>query len=217
MHQPATPAQVRIVTGVTLLYLLAAAIGAWALSNGEFVFYIVVMAVLIVTLVVVHRRVGLSIGVLVGLSFWGLLHMAGGLVPIPEAWHSGLDESVLYNLWFIPHKLKYDQVVHAWGFGITTWLCWQGFCAAARNQQSEPRRPLLPTSGLLILCAAAGMGFGALNEVIEFIATLLLPKTNVGGYENTSWDLVFNLIGATIAALIIAITGRRSAGSGMRG
>ena len=45
-----------------------------------------------------------------------------------------------------------------------------------------------------MLCAAAGSGFGALNEVVEFIAVLTIPETNVGGYENTGWDLVANLV-----------------------
>jgi hypothetical protein len=58
---------------------------------------------------------------------------------------------------------------------------------------------------MLVLCAAAGMGFGALNEVIEFIAVLTLPNTNVGGYENTGWDLVANLVGTIIAALVIRV------------
>lgn len=208
MHRPATSQQVAVVLGITVLYLVVSAVVAWLLGNGEFVFYITVMAVLIATLVVVHRRVGLSIGVLAGLSLWGLLHMAGGLVPVPEAWHLGLDQGVLYNLWIIPQKLKYDQLVHAWGFGLTTWLCWQALCAATADQ--KPDRPSLrPTPGIMVLCAAAGMGFGALNEVIEFGATLLLPNTNVGGYENTGWDLVYNLIGSTIAAAIIWCAGRK--------
>jgi hypothetical protein len=53
------------------------------------------------------------------------------------------------------------------------------------------------------------MGFGALNEVIEFIAVLTLPNTNVGGYENTGWDLVANLVGTIIAALVIRLGARR--------
>ena len=57
--------------------------------------------------------------------------------------------------------------------------------------------------GPVVLCAAASIGFGALNEVIEFIATRLFTKTNVGGYENTGWDLVSNAVGAIIAAVII--------------
>jgi hypothetical protein len=54
-----------------------------------------------------------------------------------------------------------------------------------------------------VLCAAGGMGFGALNEVIEFIAVLTIPNTNVGGYVNTGFDLVANLVGCVIAAVLI--------------
>jgi hypothetical protein len=63
----------------------------------------------------------------------------------------------------------------------------------------------------MVLCAAAGLGFGALNEVVEFVATLLIPETNVGGYRNTGWDLVSNLIGATTAATWIWLSERRRA------
>ena len=102
--------------------------------------------------------------------------------------------------WLIPDRLKFDQVVYAYGFGITTLLCWQALSARVLDHLGKP---LEPTPGLMILCAAGGMGFGALNEVIEFFATLALPKTNVGGYVNTGWDLVANLIrlGVQIAAL----------------
>jgi hypothetical protein len=55
----------------------------------------------------------------------------------------------------------------------------------------------------MILSATAGMGLGALNELVEFAATLLIPETNVGGYMNTGWDLVANLVGAMIAATLI--------------
>ena len=48
------------------------------------------------------------------------------------------------------------------------------------------------------------MGFGGLNEVIEFFLTLTLPETNIGGYINTGWDLVSNLAGATVACSLIA-------------
>jgi hypothetical protein len=62
-----------------------------------------------------------------------------------------------------------------------------------------------PTWGLMVLCAAAGMGFGAMNEVIEFAATILVPQTNVGGYMNTGWDLVANLVGCAVAAVAIRL------------
>jgi hypothetical protein len=131
--------------------------------------------------------------------------MAGGLVAVPEAWPINGDIRVLYSLWLIPERLKYDQVVHAYGFGVTTWVCWQGLRAAIRHRGGDAR----PTFGLMVLAATAGMGFGALNEVVEFAATLLVPETNVGGYLNTGWDLVANATGSTLAALAIWWHGTR--------
>ena len=44
-----------------------------------------------------------------------------------------------------------------------------------------------------------GMGVGALNEVVEFFASRTFAA-NVGGYVNTGWDLVANLLGCATAA-----------------
>ncbi|MCZ6918217.1 MAG: DUF2238 domain-containing protein, partial [Gemmatimonadetes bacterium] len=170
----------------------------------EFLFYIAVMLILIGTVWVVHRYVGLSGAVLWGLSIWGLAHMAGGLLVVPEGWPVNEASRVLYTMWILPGRLKYDHVVHAYGFGMTTWVCWQGLRAAVRRRAGV----VSPTFGLMVLSAAAGLGFGALNEVVEFVATLLIPETNVGGYRNTGWDLVANLFGATVAATLIWLRGR---------
>lgn len=187
-------------------YLLAATVGALVTGNGEFVFYIVVMLVLMTAVFLVHRRVGFSGGVLWGLSLWGLLHMAGGLVPVPASWPIQGDIRVLYSWWIIPERLKYDQVVHAYGFATTTFVCWQGLRAILRGfTKSES---IAPSAGMVTLCAAASLGFGALNEVVEFAATLIVPSTNVGGYVNTGWDLVANSVGAVAAALFLWFRGR---------
>lgn len=183
----------------TAAYMAAAAGMAVARGNLEFLFYIAVMLILIAAVGIVHRRVGLSPGLLWCLSLWGLAHMAGGLVAVPDSWPVNQGSRVLYSLWLIPDLLKYDHLVHAYGFGVTTWLCWQGMRSAA-----APAR-LQPAAGVLVLCGAAAMGFGALNEVVEFAAVLLVPETNVGGYMNTGWDLVANLAGAAIATAIIRV------------
>ncbi|MBE7495074.1 MAG: DUF2238 domain-containing protein [Verrucomicrobiaceae bacterium] len=186
-------------------YMAAAAAVFVARRNGEFIFYIAVMLVLIAVMTVVHRRVRLTQGLLWAFSAWGLGHMAGGLVPLPAGWPYNGEHAVLYSLWFIPERLKYDHLIHAYGFGITTWLCWHVLRTALRQPDGGAVRP---TFGMLTLCAAAGMGFGALNEVLEFIAVLTIPNTNVGGYENTAWDMVSNLVGALAAAGIIRVTWR---------
>lgn len=184
----------------TALYMIAAVVGSMAQGNKEFIFYIVVMLVLIGAVTLVHKAVSLTSALLWALSIWGLLHMAGGLVPLPKGWPYNGDQAVLYSWWIIPQKLKYDQIVHAYGFGTTTWVCWHSLKSILQRTGSLQ---LQPTFGLLVLSAAAGAGFGALNEVVEFIAVLTIPNTNVGGYENTGWDLVANLIGASTAAVMI--------------
>ena len=185
----------------TCAYLATAAVAAAISGNTEFLYYIAVVLVLGGAVWAVHRRVTLRPAVLWGLSAWGLAHMAGGLLPVPEV-------GVLYNLWLLPGLLKYDQLVHAAGFGLTTWICWE----AIRPALADPRSRLGP----LVLCAAAGCGFGALNEVIEFLAVLTIPDTNVGGYENTAWDLVANLVGAVIAVLWIRAAGAKVSGAAGR-
>jgi hypothetical protein len=191
----------RRVLAVTLFYMAAWLIFALLAGNREFVFYFAVMCVLIVSVAAVHLRVHFHPVALWGLSLWGLAHMAGGLMPIPGWWPRLGESQVLYNAWLIPGMLKYDQLVHACGFGLVTWLCWQALerALAARGLMVQP------TFGLLTLCVAAATGFGAANEVVEFIATLVIPGTNVGGYENTGWDLVANLVGSVLAALLIRL------------
>lgn len=194
------------VASFTAAYLALALVGALVRGNAEFIFYIVVLLVLVAVVWRVDRAIRLSPGALWGLSIWGLAHMIGGLVAAPAGWPAAVTEdAVIYNVWLIPGRIKYDHLVHAWGFGITTWVCWQGLSAAIRRRGGDPS----PTAGLLVLAAAAGLGFGALNEIIEFAATLLVPETNVGGYRNTGWDLVSNLVGATLAVLLIRARARR--------
>lgn len=181
-------------------YVLVAGVASVSFGNKEFLFYIITMLVLIAAVLMIHRRMPLYAAQLWALSIWGLAHMGGGLLPVPETWRIDRGQRVLYSLWLIPNLLKYDQLVHAYGFAVTTWLCWHGL-----HQQllARSKENVFPSIGMLTLAAAGGMGFGALNEVIEFMAVLTIPNTNVGGYINTGWDLIFNLIGCLIAAVLI--------------
>ncbi|HEY0937565.1 MAG TPA: hypothetical protein VGD91_27975 [Trebonia sp.] len=56
---------------------------------------------------------------------------------------------------------------------------------------------------LAILAVGAALGLGALNEMVEFIATLAHHGAHAGGYWNTGWDLVCNSVGAIAAGLVI--------------
>ena len=144
----------------TALYILVAVVGALVNGNREFMVYIAVMLLLIGLVWKVHYTVVLSSGALWGLSIWGCAHMAGGLLAVPVHWPVSGETPILYNLWLVPGWLKYDQLVHAYGFGITTWVCWQGLRTILLNRTGHA----VLTPGLLILVVAAGMGFGALNK-----------------------------------------------------
>lgn len=199
------------ILGFSVVYLLLALAGALWAGNREFLFYIAMMIPIIAAVIVVHLRVNFSTGVLCGLSLWGLAHMAGGLLPVPESWPVDGEFHVLYSWWLIPKHLKYDHVVHAFGFGTTAWLCWEALRSIVASGTGRPVGTVQPTLGILTLSAAAALGFGGLNEVVEFAATILVPETNVGGYVNTGWDLVSNLVGVVVAAGLIRLTAPRSA------
>lgn len=201
---PPQVARLRSVAAFTATYIVAAAWLALERGNTEFMLYIGVMLVIIPVVLWVHWSAVLNSAVLWGLSAWGLVHMAGGLLLVPEGWPVDADSRALYSLWVFPGYLKYDHVVHVYGFGLATWVCWQGLCAAIRRRGGTPSVSL----GLMVLSAAGGMGLGSLNEVVEFAVTQLVPETNVGGYVNTGWDLVANLAGSVTAATLIWLHAR---------
>jgi uncharacterized membrane protein YjdF len=179
----------------TAVYLIVATPFAVGQNNTEFLFYIGVVILLSLAVVVVHRRVGLSRGLLWALSIWGLLHMLGGLVEVPPSWPHEGSHAVLYSWWIVPGYLKYDHPIHAYGFAVATWMCWEALRAAAVK--------LKASFGVLLLCALGGMGLGAVNEIVEFVATLILADTNVGSFENVGWHLVSNAVGSLFAIAVI--------------
>ncbi len=178
-------------------------------GNTEFVFYAVVMLVLIGGTVAIHFRVWFSTLVLWLLAVWGLLHMAGGNVPIPASlavdWVPPPDKpgwTVLYNCRIAAWMPKYDQIVHAYGFGAATLAAFEAIRASIAGFLGGAASTFRATPGLAFACFLVGMGLGALNEVVEFVATRFMD-TNVGGYVNTGWDLVSNMTGAAVASVVV--------------
>ncbi len=97
--------------------------------------------------------------------------------------------------------LKFDQFVHAFGFGVTTLVGW--------HLLKPYLNPKTNYKIIYVLLVAIAMGAGALNEIIEFVSVLLIPNNGVGGYFNTALDLVFNMIGSIIALFIVHFYYRR--------
>jgi len=174
-------------------YMVVFGAMAWRARNAEFIMYSAAMVVIILLVLWIHTRVRFTLPLLWLLAIWGFLHMAGGNVPV--------NGSVLYSYRPFAALPRYDQCVHAFGFFCATLASWQALRVASRGQ-------LRATLGPVFAAVLCGLGLGAVNEVLEFAATQLLPHTNVGGYVNTGWDLVSNTVGAVLAGLFILVRGK---------
>ena len=156
-------------------------------QNYEFLIYIGVIIFFLLLILLTNDRINFPNTVLWGLTVWSLLHMSGG-----GLYFGG---KKLYSIMLIPLVgepyliFKYDQFVHIVGFGTAT---------LAMYYLIKPllRQTIQKWVALSIVIVMAGLGVGALNEIIEFLATVLVPETGVGGYVNTALDLVADLLGA---------------------
>jgi len=191
------------VLAVNLLYILALGSLALARLNYEFVIYCLVIAVVLGLIVRFQRRLEFEPFILWGLTLWGFLHMAGG-----NLYFAGVR---LYDILLIPASrryqiLKYDQLVHLVGFGIATLVCFHLLRPCLRTAAQK-------RATLSVLVVLMGMGVGALNELLEFLVTVVVPESGVGGYLNTSLDILFNAVGAVLAAGWLNVSGKLTARS----
>ncbi|MCW2740459.1 MAG: hypothetical protein JWR45_881 [Blastococcus sp.] len=129
----------------------------------------------------IHLRVRLSAPTIWGLTAFALGHLAGGMVPVGGG--------VLYQLWLVDDVLRYDNLQHAVGFGFVGRAIWETL--SHRLAPPERDRPGIAMWIVALGAAAAG----AVNEIVEYVLTLVLPEHQVGGYDNTARDLIANLLG----------------------
>ncbi len=166
--------------------------------NYEFIIYIGVILFFLTVIIISNRKVCYPNTVLWLLTLWAVLHMAGGSLY--------LNNVKLYEMMILPLSqtypvLRYDQLVHIIGFGAATLTL---FYILKPLLQPE----LKTWTAVSIIVFAAGLGIGALNEIIEFVTSCIVPESGVGGYLNTSLDLVADFIGALLALIIIRIRHR---------
>lgn len=172
-------------------YLL---IGGWYFaqdSNLEFVIYIGVIIGAFALLFGTLRITKFPPYILWLISIWGLMHVLGGSVQTQDG--------VLFAYRIYPfldlggdfYILKYDQVVHAYLYGVMALVFRHVLMVslAARG----------PIWVILVTALMASMGVSAMNEIMEFLIAVNLAENGVGGYENAMLDLIFNFSGAVIA------------------
>jgi uncharacterized membrane protein YjdF len=167
-------------------------------KNYEFLLYVGVIIFFLILILATNRRVEYPNSVLWGLTAWALLHMSGGGLYIRSV--------KLYEIILIPISqtysiFRYDQFVHIVGFGVATLVMYELLRPLLRNDLNK-------RVALSIVVIMAGLGVGALNEIIEFLATVFVPETGVGGYVNTALDLVSDLVGAVAAMAFIHLQRR---------
>ncbi len=187
----------KIIFYFTLSYILGFLVYYLSIKNYEFLWYIVVLVFLFALILFTLSRSKFDYIILGGLSLWGLLHLAGGGIIVQG--------KVLYAYHILPVLqigdsvvLKFDQFVHFFGFGVATLVVYHLLLPYLNKKTNwKVVYPIL---------VVAGMGLGAVNEVVEFVAVLTFDETGVGGYINTALDLVFNTVGAVGAVIIIHYT-----------
>ena len=183
-----------------LIYIIGFTIYYISIRNFEFLWYIFIMIFFFVVIFAVQKKVNFSYTILWLLTIWGLLHMIGGGVIV--------NGEVMYKFQMIPiwvtedfYILKYDQFVHGYLYFVMVFVIWH---LLKSNLDDNVNNWILYP--VIVL---ASIGLGALNEIAEFTAVLAFAETGVGGYYNTAWDLVFNTLGALLAAVIIGIRRKR--------
>ena len=58
---------------------------------------------------------------------------------------------------------------------------------------------------LSIVVIMAGLGIGALNEIVEALVSAVVVNSGVGGYINTALDLIADFLGAILAMAFIKL------------
>lgn len=178
------------VIAFSALYLLLGGLYFLRDFNSEFVIYIVVIALLLGGVFCTLRTTQFPVWMLFAFSFWGLLHVLGGAVTIGD--------HVLFAQHLYPlldrggefYILKYDQVVHAYLYGLVALMAYH----VLRRSFGIVGKGF----GVALAAVLISLGVSALNEIMEFIISLTV-QNGVGGYDNTMLDFVFNFSGAAIA------------------
>ena len=176
------------VAATVAAYLVV--LGAYGLLHGSrlAVPYLVIVAVGFVGLAVADDRFRFSRVVLVGLTLWGLGHLAGGIIELDGG------DRIFYNVVFA-RWFHFDNIVHFIGFGTAGLACWEALRAGWLGDVE------VGPVATVVFVALLGCGVGAVNEVLEFAFTLVVKDSQVGGYQNTGRDLVANLLGGLTAGI----------------
>lgn len=164
-------------------------------SNMEFLGYLGIVLILGIIIISLKNVLKIEISEIWALSFFGFAHIMGGLILFSNG--TNLYQQILIDVinngggYVI---LKTDQVIHCLGYGTLGFILFGVFSRILHKSTSKGL--------ILFISILVAVGFGALNEVIEFIVVLLTPFNGVGDLYNMGLDLIFNLMGAVVGSVI---------------
>ncbi len=189
------------VVAFSALYLLAGAVYFLRDLNLEFVIYVAVIVAIFGGVFATLKHTQFPVWMLWLLSFWGLMHVAGGSVQTVDG--------VLFAYKMYPfldnggdfYILKYDQVVHGYLYALVALMSY--------HTLRVPLRVVGHTFLVALAAALISLGISGLNEIMEFLIAVNLERNGVGGYENAMIDLCFNWGGAVVAVVFYALLERR--------
>lgn len=185
------------IIAFSVLYLLAGGVFFLRDFNNEFVIYVAVIVAIFGGVFATLRATQFPVWMLWLLSVWGLMHVAGGAVQIGD--------HVLFAHKIYPfldlggdfYILKYDQVVHAYLYGLVALM--------AHHTLRVPLKVSGHTFLVGLAAAMISLGISGLNEIMEFLIAVNMEENGVGGYENAMLDLIFNFSGAVVALGILYV------------
>ncbi|OVE74948.1 hypothetical protein BVX95_00805 [archaeon D22] len=168
--------------------LAAFIIAALIRKNYEFLFYASSLILLVLIIQISDKKFDYPKIALWGMNSWLILHLLGGMAKIGS---TRLYDFMLLDIIGEPyHILKYDQFVHAYCYFFAAFFIYTLI---------KKEAPKMQWGLAVFLTIVASIGIGGINEIIEFMAVVLVDSNGVGGYYNTAIDLVANTIGAIFA------------------
>lgn len=159
--------------------------------NFEFVIYVGVIVLLLAAVLLTTSQTEFPQWMLWLFSLWGLLHVLGGAVKTSTGVLFGQHIYTFINRGGDFYVLKYDQIVHFYLYGLIGIMAYHLLRRILAVKDN--------TKLTILFAIMASLGISALNEIMEFLISVVIAQNGVGGYENSMLDLIFNLFGASVA------------------
>ncbi|MEK6822451.1 MAG: hypothetical protein AABY13_01370, partial [Nanoarchaeota archaeon] len=155
--------------------------------NYEFVVYMSTIVFFLFIVMSTNHKLFVPKGAWWALTALAFSHLLGGMVYVGT--------TRLYDLMLVPLStvypvLRYDQLVHAFGFVCVT-LFLYFMTRSWRGGMLRGRTIVLFLSALFLIAVG--------HETYEEIISILIPATGIGDFTDTAIDLVFDMAGGSLA------------------